>query len=400
MIRRMVVMLVVLGVVLGGYFGFQQFKAKMIHQFLASMANPPQTVSTVTATTQTWQPAVEAVGSLRAVNGAALSLEVGGVVDQIGFQSGEDVQAGQVLLRLRADDDTAKLAALEASASLAQVNYDRDMRQLHAQAVSQSVVDTDNFNLKNARAQAEEQRAELAKKTLRAPFAGHLGIRAVDLGQYLNPGTAVVTLEVLDPLFVDFSVPQQALNRVEVGQAVTAKVDTFPGQSFQGKIIAVSPSVDTDSRNVQMRASLPNPDHRLLPGMFATIDIAAGAPQQWITLPQTAITYNPYGSTVYLVEHAGDAGPAQPAGGAAQTGGTAQASGAAQAGGAAPKLVARQVFVTTGETRGDQVAVLTGVKQGDVVVSAGQVKLRNGSTVLINNAVQPSDNPAPTPADH
>ena len=400
MIRRMVVMLVVLGVVLGGYFGFQQFKAKMIHQFLASMANPPQTVSTVTATTQTWQPAVEAVGSLRAVNGAALSLEVGGVVDQIGFQSGEDVQAGQVLLRLRADDDTAKLAALEASASLAQVNYDRDMRQLHAQAVSQSVVDTDNFNLKNARAQAEEQRAELAKKTLRAPFAGHLGIRAVDLGQYLNPGTAVVTLEALDPLFVDFSVPQQALNRVEVGQAVTAKVDTFPGQSFQGKIIAVSPSVDTDSRNVQMRASLPNPDHRLLPGMFATIDIAAGAPQQWITLPQTAITYNPYGSTVYLVEHAGDAGPAQPAGGAAQTGGTAQASGAAQAGGAAPKLVARQVFVTTGETRGDQVAVLTGVKQGDVVVSAGQVKLRNGSTVLINNTVQPSDNPAPTPADH
>ncbi|HTB45767.1 MAG TPA: efflux RND transporter periplasmic adaptor subunit [Acetobacteraceae bacterium] len=400
MIRRMVVMLVALGVVLGGYFGFQQFKAKMIHQFLASMANPPQTVSTVTATTQTWQPAVEAVGSLRAVNGAALSLEVGGVVDQIGFQSGEDVQAGQVLLRLRADDDTAKLAALEASASLAQVNYDRDMRQLHAQAVSQSVVDTDNFNLKNARAQAEEQRAELAKKTLRAPFAGHLGIRAVDLGQYLNPGTAVVTLEALDPLFVDFSVPQQALNRVEVGQAVTAKVDTFPGQSFQGKIIAVSPSVDTDSRNVQMRASLPNPDHRLLPGMFATIDIAAGAPQQWITLPQTAITYNPYGSTVYLVEHAGDAGPAQPAGGAAQTGGTAQASGAAQAGGAAPKLVARQVFVTTGETRGDQVAVLTGVKQGDVVVSAGQVKLRNGSTVLINNTVRPSDNPAPTPADH
>jgi membrane fusion protein (multidrug efflux system) len=400
MIRRMVVMLVALGVVLGGYFGFQQFKAKMIHQFLASMANPPQTVSTVTATTQTWQPAVEAVGSLRAVNGAALSLEVGGVVDQIGFQSGEDVQAGQVLLRLRADDDTAKLAALEASASLAQVNYDRDMRQLHAQAVSQSVVDTDNFNLKNARAQAEEQRAELAKKTLRAPFAGHLGIRAVDLGQYLNPGTAVVTLEALDPLFVDFSVPQQALNRVEVGQAVTAKVDTFPGQSFQGKIIAVSPSVDTDSRNVQMRASLPNPDHRLLPGMFATIDIAAGAPQQWITLPQTAITYNPYGSTVYLVEHAGDAGVAQTAGGAAQTGGTAQAGGVAQAGGAAPKLVARQVFVTTGETRGDQVAVLTGVKQGDVVVSAGQVKLRNGSTVLINNTVQPSDNPAPTPADH
>lgn len=187
MIRRMIVMLVALGVVLGGYFWFQQFKGKMIYQFLSTLANPPQTISTVTAAMQTWQPAVEAVGSLRAVNGAALSLEVGGIVDQIGFQSGDDVQAGQVLLRLRADDDTAKLAALEASAALAQVNYERDMRQLHAQAVSQAVVDTDNFNLKNARAQADEQKAELAKKTLRAPFAGHLGIRAVDLGQYLNP---------------------------------------------------------------------------------------------------------------------------------------------------------------------------------------------------------------------
>ncbi len=382
MIRRMIVMLVALGVVLGGYFWFQQFKGKMIHQFLSTLANPPQTISTVTAAMQTWQPAVEAVGSLRAVNGAALSLEVGGIVDQIGFQSGDDVQAGQVLLRLRADDDTAKLAALEASAALAQVNYERDMRQLHAQAVSQAVVDTDNFNLKNARAQADEQKAELAKKTLRAPFAGHLGIRAVDLGQYLNPGTAVVTLEALDPLFVDFSVPQQALNRVTVGQTVTAKVDTFTGQSFQGKIIAISPSVDTDSRNVQMRASLPNPDHRLLPGMFATIDIAAGAPEQRITLPQTAITYNPYGSTVYLVEHAGEA---------AQPGGSAQAGGIT--------LVARQVFVTTGETRGDQVAVLTGVKVGDVVVSAGQIKLHNGSTVLVNNTVQPSDNPAPVPTD-
>jgi membrane fusion protein (multidrug efflux system) len=348
----------------------------MIHQFLTSMANPPQTISTVTATTQTWQPEVEAVGSLRAVNGAALSLEVGGVVDQIGFQSGEDVQAGQVLLRLRADDDSAKLAALEASASLAQVNYERDVRQFHAQAVAQAVVDTDNFNLKNARAQADQQKAELAKKTLRAPFAGHLGIRAVDLGQYLNPGTTVVTLQALDPLFVDFPVPQQTLSRVAVGQTVTAKVDTFPDQTFQGKIIAISPSVDTDSRNVQMRASLPNPDHRLLPGMFATIDIAAGAPEQRITLPQTAITYNPYGSTAYLVEHAGATG------------------GAATLG-----LVARQVFVTTGATRGDQVAVLSGVKQGDVVVSAGQIKLHNGSTVVVNNSVQPSDNPAPVPTD-
>jgi membrane fusion protein (multidrug efflux system) len=393
MIRRMIIMLVILGVVLGGYFGFQQFKAKMIHKFLAGMANPPQTVSTVTAATQTWQPEAQAVGSLRAVNGATLSLEVAGVVDQIGFKSGDDVQAGQVLLRLRADDDNAKLAALDASAALAQVNYDRDQKQLRALAVSQSVVDSDNYNLKNARAQADEQRAIVAKKTLRAPFAGHLGIRAVDLGQYLSSGTAVVTLQALDPLFVDFSVPQQALSRVGVGQTITARVDTFPSDAFQGKIIAVSPAVDTDSRNVQMRAALPNQDHRLLPGMFATIDIAAGAPEQHITLPQTAITYNTYGSTVYLVQNNDGTN-------AAQQSSAAQQGGAAQAGTTQPSLIAKQIIVVTGATRGDQVAVLSGIKPGDVVVSAGQIKLHNGAPVVINNKVQPSDNPAPVPADH
>ncbi len=375
MIRRMIVMLVLVGVVAGGYIWIQQFKAVQIHGFLASMANPPQTVSTVTATAQAWQPEVQAVGSLRAVNGATLSLEVAGVVDRIDFKSGDDVQQGQELLQLRADDDTAKLAALEASAALAQVNYDRDLRQFHAQAVSQAVVDSDNYNLKNARAQADEQRAVVAKKTLRAPFAGHLGIRAVDLGQYLNPGTAVVTLQALDPLFVDFTVPQQALSQVAVGQAVTVKVDTFPVETFMGDIIAVNPTVDTDSRNVQIRASLANPGHRLLPGMFATIDIKAGAPEQQITLPQTAITYNPYGSTVYLVEKNAGTGAGPPA------------------------LIARQGFVTTGATRGDQVAVLSGVKSGDTVVSAGQVKLRNGAPVVINNKVQTADNPAPMPTD-
>jgi membrane fusion protein (multidrug efflux system) len=374
----MILMLVLVGVVLCGYFAFQQFKATMIHGFLASMSNPPQTVSTVTATTQTWQPEVEAVGSLRAVNGATLSLEVAGVVDQIGFKSGEDVQQGQVLLQLRAADDIAKLAALDASAALAKINYDRDLRQLHSQAVSQAVVDSDSYNLKNALAQADEQRAVVAKKTLRAPFAGHLGIRAVDLGQYLNSGTAVVTLQALDPLFVDFSVPQQALSQVAVDQTIAAKIDTFPDQTFKGTIIAVNPTVDTDSRNVQMRASLPNPDHRLLPGMFATIDIA----------------YNPYGSTVYLVEQAPAAG--QPLAVQPQAG---QAQGS-EPPNAQAHYIARQAFVTTGATRGDQVAVLTGVKAGDIVVSAGQIKLHNGATVVINNTVQPTDNPAPVPVDH
>ncbi|HYZ20637.1 MAG TPA: efflux RND transporter periplasmic adaptor subunit [Rhodopila sp.] len=372
----MIIMLVAVGIVLGGYFAFQQFKAKMIHQFLATLSNPPQAVSTVVAANREWQPQLQAVGSLRAVNGATLSLEAAGVVDKIGFDSGQDVQAGQVLLQLRADDDIAKLASLQASAALAQVNYDRDLRQFRAQAVSQAVIDSDTYNLRNARAQVDEQQAIVDKKTLRAPFAGRLGIRQVDLGQYLNPGTAVVTLQALDPLYVDFTLPQQTLNQIAVGQSVTASVDTFPGQTFAGRIIAVNPLVDADSRNVQVRASLGNPDRRLLPGMFATVTIDAGAPHEAVTLPQTAVSYNSYGSTVYLVKPAG-------------TGTDGQKS-----------LVATQSFVTTGATLGDQVAVLTGVKPGDMVVSAGQIKLHNGAPVVINNKVQPADNPNPTPVEN
>lgn len=369
MIKRMIIMLVAVGIILGGFFAFQNFKAHMIQQVMAAMANPPQTVSTTTAETQEWQPQVEAVGSLRAVNGADLSLEVSGIVDQIDFKSGDDVAAGTVLLRLRSEDDAAKLQALQATAELAQVTYDRDMKQWKAQAVSQQQVDSDNFNLKNARAQVEGQKATLDKKVLRAPFAGHLGIRTVDVGQFLNAGTAVVTLQALDPIYVDFFLPQQSLDQIRIGQEIVAKVDTYPGQSFKGEITAINPQVDPSSRNVQVRATLGNPDRKLLPGMYATIDINAGAPQRYVTLPQPAIAYNPYGSTVFVIEQKG-----------------------------AAKTV-RQTFVTTGAKRGDQVAVLTGVKQGDVIVTAGQMKLHNGSPVTINNSVQPTADAAPEPTD-
>lgn len=370
MIKRMIIMLIAVGVVLGGFFAFQNFKAHIIGRVMASLANPPQTVSTVTAGLQDWQPQVEAVGSLRAVNGADLSLEVSGIVDQIDFNSGDDVAAGVVLLRLRSDDDEAKLQALQATADLAQVTYDRDVKQWKAQAISQANVDTDTFNLKNARAQVEQQKAMLDKKVLRAPFAGHLGIRAVDKGQYLNAGTTVVTQQALDPIYADFFLPQQALDQVKIGQAIAAKVDTYPGQHFTGKVTAINPQVDASSRNVQVRATLGNADRRLLPGMYATVDIDIGAPQRHITLPQTAVAYNPYGSTVFLVEQQGAARSAQ------------------------------QSFVTTGARRGDQVAVLSGVKEGDVVVTAGQMKLRNGSPVMIDNKVQPTSEAAPVPGDH
>jgi membrane fusion protein (multidrug efflux system) len=372
MIKRMVIMLALVAVVLGGIFGFQVFKTAMIKKFMASMGSPPQTVSASKATTSDWQSKIEAVGSLRAVKGADLSLEVSGVVDAISFNSGDDVAEGAQLLKLRADDDAAKLVSLQATAELSQINYDRDQKQFKIQAVSQATLDTDAANLKNAKAQVAQQQAMLDKKVLRAPLAGHLGIRAVDLGQYLAAGTPIVTLQALDPIFADFFVPQQSVDQVKLGQTVAVKIDAYKDQSFAGEIAAINPRVDANSRNVQVRATLKNADHKLIPGMYATIDIATGAPQSYVTLPQTAITYNPYGDTVYIVDSK-----------------TAGADGKQQ-------MVARQTFVTTGATRGDQVAILKGVNEGDMVVTSGQIKLHNGSTVLIDNSITPTADAAPT----
>ncbi|HUC61056.1 MAG TPA: efflux RND transporter periplasmic adaptor subunit, partial [Alphaproteobacteria bacterium] len=272
-------------------------------------------------------------------------------------------------------DDVAKLHSLEAVANLAQITYQRDQRQFKAQAVSQATIDTDAANLKNAEAQVDEQKAVIDKTVLKAPFAGHLGIRQVDLGQYLAAGTTIVTLQALDPLFVDFYLPQQSIDSIKPGQAVVAHVDAFPGVAFAGTIFAVNPKVDTGTRNVQVRALLKNPDHRLLPGMYATVEIDTGAVEHYVTLPQTAIAYNPYGDTVYLVEP-GKKGPDGKA-----------------------TLEAHQTFVTVGPTRGDQVAILKGVEPGATIVSAGQGKLRNGAPVAINNSVEPPNNPHPTPQE-
>jgi membrane fusion protein (multidrug efflux system) len=370
MAKRMVIMLVAVAIVLGGIFGFQAFKAAMIKKFMRAMSAPTQTVSAAKAEYTQWQPQLEAVGSLRAVKGADLSLEVSGVVDSIMFKSGDDVKQGALLLKLRSDDDAAKLESLQATSELSQITYNRDLKQFKIQAVSQATLDTDSANLKNAKAQVVEQQAVLDKKFLRAPFTGHLGIRAVDLGQYLAAGTTIVTLQALDPIFLDFFVPQQAVDQMRIGQAVTAKVDAFEDQTFSGEISAINPKIDASTRNIQIRATLKNPGHKLLPGMYATVDIATGVPHNYITLPQTAITYNPYGDIVYVVDKKAD-----PSG--------------------KPQLFARQTFVTTGARRGDQVAVLKGVNEGDMIVTAGQIKLHNGSPVLIDNTITPTADASP-----
>ncbi|PWJ81587.1 membrane fusion protein (multidrug efflux system) [Pseudaminobacter salicylatoxidans] len=375
MLKRMIVMLVLTGLVLGGIFGFEAFRSSMIRKYIATLSNPPQTISTMTAGLQEWQPKLEAVGNVRAVNGASISGQVAGTVSGVHFKSGADVKKGDLLLELEASDDIAHLDALKATAALAKINLDRDTKLARTDTVSKEVVDTDRGNYLNAQALVEQQQALVDYKSIAAPFDGRLGIRQVDVGQYLAAGTAIVSLQQLDPIYVDFYVPQQALAQVKVGQAVMVRVDTFPDKTFPGQVAAINSQVDLATRNVQIRANVQNKDKLLLPGMFATVDIEVAAPQKFITLPQTAIAYNSYGNIVYIVDDKGKDANGQ------------------------PQLVARQTFVTTGATRGDQVAVLNGVKEGETVVTAGQVKLRNGVPVKIDNTVQPTNDPNPKPVD-
>ncbi len=373
MVKPLLILLIAAAVVLGGVAGWKMFIGRMMGKFMSAAASAPQTVSTAVAARQSWQPRIEAFGTLRAVRGADLAPQVAGVVDRILFESGAEVRAGQPLLVLKANDDPAKLAQLEAAAQIAAITYDRDREQLKVQAVSQAVVDADRATLESARAQVAAQRALMEEKTVRAPFAGVLGIRQVDVGQYLAAGTAVVTLQSLDPMYVDFYVPQQALARLKVGQPVNASVDTHPGESFAGKLTSINAKVDSASRNVQVRAAFANPGHKLLPGMYATVAIDSGAPVEQITLPQTAITYNPYGDTVYVVEKSGTDEHGK------------------------ERLTVKQRFVDLGDKRGDQVAITRGITPGETVVTAGQIKLRNGTAVIVDNSVTPANDVNPTP---
>jgi membrane fusion protein (multidrug efflux system) len=373
MIKPLLILFIAVAVVMGAIFGWQLFIGKMTKKFMGAMATAPQTVSSTVAASSSWQNQTQALGTLRAVRGADLAAQAAGVVDLIHIESGADVAAGTVLLKLKANDDPAKLEQLKAQAELAAITYKRDQEQLAAQAVSQATVDADASSLSSARAQVAAQLALIEEKTVRAPFAGQLGIRQVDEGQYLAAGTTVVTLQALDPIFIDFYVPQQALATMRVGQAVRATVDTYADTSFTGKIASINSKVDPASRNIMVRASFANADRRLIPGMYANVNIDAGDPVDHVTLPQSAVTFNAYGDTVYLVQKNGvdDKGN--------------------------PKLTALQRFVKLGDSRGDQVAVKSGIVAGDEVITAGQMKLRNGAPIIINNQIKPSGDASPTP---
>ena len=374
--RRMVIMLCGVFLLLGLIFAFNQTKMFMIKYFVSGMGLPPATVSTMVVATSEWQPKLTSVGNVRAFRGVELSTEIGGLVLTVPIKSGQDVKQGDLLIKLNDASDVAQLKSLKAMADLAKVINERDSQQLAIQAISKNVFDTSAADAKSKLAQVDSQIALVAKKNLKAPFSGRVGIVSINPGQYVNPGDKLLTLQTLDPIFVDFNLPQNNAEQIQVGQAVVVTTDAFKDASFTGKITAVSPKVDTNTRNIQVEAQIANPDKKILPGMFANVNIQVGEQVKLLTLPQTAVTYNPYGSTVFI---------AKPTGKMDKQG--------------KPVLEAQQVFVTTGATRGDQVAILKGVEEGATVVTSGQLKLKNGTPLLINNKVQPANSPDPKPQE-
>jgi membrane fusion protein (multidrug efflux system) len=351
-------------------------KVLLVRNMMASFKPPaPPVVSTAKVQAQDWLDHIDTVGSLRAWRGTDLSAEVAGIVRAVKFHSGQDVGAGQVLFELNADAERAQLQSLQAAADLAAIVLKRDREQLSVSAVSQATIDSDESDLRNKTAQVEQQKAVIEKKLIRAPFAGRTGITTVNPGQYVNPGDKVVTLQSIDTLYVDFNVPQREFDRVKLGADVDLSFDAFPKRPFTAKLTSFSPLVDTGTRNVSVEATMKNPKHEVLPGMFSRVALQVGTQQHYLTVPQAAVTYNPYGATVFVAEDSKDAG-------------------------GAAGLKARQVFVTTGPTRGDQVAILKGLKEGDVVVTSGALKLKNGSPLTVDNKIQPADDANPTPQEH
>jgi len=367
--KRMTIMLAITGLILGIVILWLVFMKVMTAKFIGAMSSQPQTVSSTVVGYEDWEPTISAVGTLKAQKGTDITPQLAGIVSDISFQSDSDVKAGDVLISFAAEDDIAKLKALEASADLARLTYNRSKELVRSRAVSQAQLDNATANLKSAEAQVAAQQALVDKKQIRAPFDGHVGIRLVDIGQYLAAGQKVTTLQALDPIFIDFTIPQRDVRLISTGQTVSVTTDAFPGQTFTGKILALDPKLDPVTRNISVRAELANPDRKLLPGMFGSITITTGAKEKKLTLPQTAITYNPYGETVFLV-----------------------IKGEAGEDGKIP-LKAKQKFVKTGTRRGDQVAIVEGVSEGDTVVTSGQLKLKNDTPLAINN-----DNPLPNDA--
>jgi membrane fusion protein (multidrug efflux system) len=371
MIKRMLLMLVAMTLIVGGIIGYKLFGRHMMNVALAAQQPPEAHVSTADARELAWQPTLHSVGSFAATQGIVVSAQLDGVVKEIGFEPGAVVEAGHLLVQQDVSTELAELQSAEAAATLAQLNLDRAQELRAGGSNTKSDLDGAMAASQQARANVAAIRSMIDKKTIRAPFAGRVGIRQVNLGQFLRSGAAIVPLQALDPIFFNFALPQQEAARVAAGQAVNITVDAFPGRVFAGAISALNPNVDEATRTLQVQATLANRDGGLQPGMFGSAEVELPVAEKVVTIPLSAIVYNPYGNAVYVIEPAA----------------------------ADHRLVARQQFVQTGATRGDQIAVTKGVSAGATVVTAGQLKLRNGSIVVVDNSVDLGNSASPR-VDH
>jgi membrane fusion protein (multidrug efflux system) len=382
------VLLVILGLlVLVGGLGFIKFS--QISSLMAmgkayeKSGPPPESVSSAVSTTQNWQGQLTAVGSIAPVKGVALSNDSPGIVTKINFESGDLVKQGQVLVELDTSVERAQLASAVVRHELAVVNVNRSHALIKESVISQSQVDSDESAVKSASTDADSLQAQINRKIVRAPFAGRLGIRAVNVGQYLNPGTQLTVLQAVGAVFVDFSLPQQQLGTITNGMPVRVTIESSDQPPLDGTIAAVDPTIDSTTRMIKLRAAIPNPDEKLRPGMFADVAILLPDTGAVVTVPVTAVVHASFGDSVFVIE---DKKPDSPGAKTTPDGKTI--------------LNARQQFVRLGESRGDFAAIADGLKAGQQVVTAGAFKLRNNSPVLVNNDVKADPQLNPTPENH
>lgn len=373
MAKRMTLMLGVMAVLLTAL-GFIKFKQVQSAVQASSFQPPPESVTSIVAQRADWPSTMSVVGTMEAVQGVTVSADLPGTVDRITFDSGKAVREGEVLVELDTRQEKAQLASLEAQRDLARVNYDRYQQLVNEGVVSRQEFDQATAQQKQTAANVQEVRAIIERKTIRAPFSGILGIRKVNLGQYLSAGSPVVTLQSLNPIYVNFGVPQQESGQVRLGSPLRISTEDLAGEMFSGRVTALDSVVDPATRNIQVQATLANPQGKLKPGMFVQVGVGVGQNRSVIALPASAISYAPYGDSVFVITELKDP------------------KGQSYRG-------VRQQFVKVDGSRGDQVAVVSGVDPGDEVVTSGVFKLRNGAAVQINNKIKPENNPAPKPED-
>jgi len=375
MIKKIIITIVGLLVVVGILGGIKGLQIERMIAQGKQFSPPPEPVTTAVARKETWESLLTAVGSLEAVQGVIVTAELSGKVERIGFEPGTKVKTGELLVQQDISAENAQLRAAEANLTLAKIDLERKSKLLTQKTISRSEYDNAEAVFKEAAAQADTIRAAVKKKTIRAPFDGRLGIRLVNMGQVLKEGDPIVSLQSIDPIFVNFSLPQQQLAQVTSGLTVQVTTDALPGQVVDGKITAINPQVDTATRNIQMQATVANPEERLRPGMFVNVAVVLPARKDVLAIPATAVLYAPYSDSVFVVEEKKEEKNGQ--------------SG----------QVVRQKFVRLGEKKGDYVAVVSGLEEGDTVVSTGVFKLRNGQSVVMDNAVTPEFKLNPEPEE-